>query len=109
MARAFNVSKKYTHFALIKSSNKILTGWEYKNLNPIDIHYYAKMDIEDMDFNFKDVKILTSKALIKIGINPFEWSNWNSYVTPTAPTEKTAIQLQSEIRKANTINYLRNR
>lgn len=106
MPRKFNVPKKYTHFALIVSSNKILTGWEYKNLEPEDIKYYSKIDIEDMDFNFKDVKILTAKALINKGINPYEWANWNSHVEHV---EKTLGELQKEVRKANTKEYLRNR
>lgn len=106
MARTFNVPKKYTHFALIVSSNKILTGWDYKKTEPEDIKYYSKMDIEDMEFSTKDVKVLSVKHLIKIGINPFDWSTWNSYV---APAEKTLAELQKEIRTANTKSYLSNR
>lgn len=70
------VDKEYTHFALGKKDNKIVTGWEYKDLDADDIKYYAKIDLKDMDFKPTDFVILSVKGLKKRGINPFSWSNW---------------------------------
>lgn len=109
MSRKFNVPKKYTHFAIIKSNSKVLTGWDYKKVEAEDIKYYSKMDIEDLEFNPKDVKVYSVKQLAKLGINPYDWSNWNSFIAPEQPAEKTLQELQKEIRTANTKSYLNNR
>ena len=69
-------NKKYTHFAIIKGTNVIINGWDYKGTDIEDIKYYSKYDIEDMEYNFKDVKILTAKYLIRNNINPYDYSNW---------------------------------
>jgi len=72
----FKVDKSYTHFALDKKDNKILTGWEYENTDPEDIKYYSKQDLIDMDVKPSDYSILSVKALKQKGINPFSWSSW---------------------------------
>ena len=70
-----NINKKYTHFAVRKSDNKILTGWE--TVSDIEsLKYYAKTDLEDMDVNPKDYKILSKSYLLKNGIDPFNLDNW---------------------------------
>jgi hypothetical protein len=40
------INKKYTHFAIDKKTNKIVNGWEYKNLDSESIKQYTKMDFE---------------------------------------------------------------
>ena len=75
------INKKYTHFALIKSSNKIINGWEYSGydsdeLNSDKNHYFFD-DIKDMDYEKKDIKIVTKKELISRDIDPFDIANWN--------------------------------
>lgn len=72
----FKVDPTYTHFALGKADNKIVTGWEYKDLDVDDIKYYAKIDLKDMDLKPSDYTILTVKALKQKGIDPFNWDNW---------------------------------
>ena len=59
----FKVDPTYTHFALGKADNKIVTGWEYKDLDVDDIKYYTKMDLKDMDLKPSDYTILSVKAL----------------------------------------------
>jgi len=77
---AIKVDKKYTHFALRKSDNKIVNGWDYKNSDSDDIKLYSSIDLKDNDLNPKDYKVLSSKSLLKLNINPFEWENWAKYI-----------------------------
>ena len=73
--KPFPVNKKYTHFAVRKSDGKIVNAWE--TITDIEtLKHYAKTDLEDLDINPNDVKILSKKHLIKEGINPFDWANW---------------------------------
>ena len=74
------VDKKYTHFAIRKSDNKIVDGWDYKGIEPDEIKYYTKIDLKN---NFPDEKlsnfsIASGKNLINKGINPFDWANWGN-------------------------------
>jgi hypothetical protein len=75
-----NVNPKYTHFAVRKSDNKIVNGWEYKDLDKEDIKDYFKMDMEDQfpDEKLSNFKILTKSGLQKSGINPFDYNNWSN-------------------------------
>ena len=69
------VNKKYTHFAVRKTDGKIVNGWE--TISDVEsLKYYAKTDLEDMDLNPKDFKILTKQHIIKNGTDPFNWDNW---------------------------------
>ena len=76
----FGVNRKYTHFALLKDSNKIINGWEYKGYDQSELNQFKRdyffNDIKDMDIEPKNVKIITGKKLISMGINPFDWSSW---------------------------------
>lgn len=71
------INKRYTHFALVKATGKIVNGWE--TLSDIEsLKYYAKMDMADNDFKPSQYTILSSKALLQKGINPFDFSNWSN-------------------------------
>jgi hypothetical protein len=77
-----SINKKYTHFAVRKSTNKIATGWDYtgydsEDLNSDKRHYFFD-DLADLDIDKKDVSILTKAALSKKGINPFDEKNWGN-------------------------------
>lgn len=104
-------SKKYTHFAIYKSTNKLLDAWDYKGydkdeLNSEKDHYFFN-DIKDKypDQNIKksEVKILTKSALEKSGINPEDSSNWFGSPVNTL-TEK--YQFLDEIRGLGTIYFV---
>jgi len=74
------INPKYTHFAIYKPNGKIINGWEYKGYDPEELkmekkHYFFN-DIVDMDFQPKEVNVLTLKILQKRGINPFDINNW---------------------------------
>jgi len=74
-ARTFKVNPKYAYFAVGKSDNKIVTGWEIVD-DVESLKYHAKSDLKDMDLNPSDYKLLSKNALIKQGIDPFNWNNW---------------------------------
>lgn len=78
------INPKYTHFAILKSNNKIINGWEYGDIDVEDLksdkEHYFYFDIKDLDFKPKDVKILTKKALERININPFDANNWHKFI-----------------------------
>lgn len=76
----------YTHFAIMKSNNKIADGWDYSELYDEDtrsydnasIKEYTKLDLTD---NFpenkpSDFKILNRKSVEKMGLNPQDTNNW---------------------------------
>ncbi len=79
-AKYDGINRKYTHFATLKSNDKILNGWDYKNEDPEDLKQDKKIyffqDIKDMDIDTKLVNIYTRKQLEKKGINPFDTNNW---------------------------------
>lgn len=73
------INKKYTHFFLLKSTNKIINGFEYaKDMDKESIAYYAKYDLADMDLKPKDVSVLTVRGCKQKGIDPFDPNNWGN-------------------------------
>jgi len=69
------INKKYTHFAIDKKTNKIVNGWEYKNLDSESIKQYTKMDLKDQfpDRKPSEFKILSKS---KVSVDPFDSKNW---------------------------------
>jgi hypothetical protein len=74
-------NKGYTHFAVLKSNNLIVNGWDYKGYDVEDLmsdkRYYFLEDVRDMQIEPKLVKILKRNSLISMGIDPFDYENWN--------------------------------
>ena len=81
-----DLGEGYTHFAIMKSNNKIADGWDYSELYDNEtrsydnqsIREYTKLDLTD---NFpenkpSDFKILTRKSIEKLGLNPKDTNNW---------------------------------
>jgi len=72
---------KYTHFAVLKRDNKVLTGWDYRGYDSeelkLDKRHYFYDDIKDMQIDPKMTKVVTTKYLQKLGIDPFNFDNWN--------------------------------
>ncbi len=70
----------YTHYAVLKSNNKIINGWDYNGYDSEDLRQYKKdyffNDIADMDIDTKQVAIYTKRSLEQRGINPSDWNNW---------------------------------
>jgi hypothetical protein len=75
--RKAELGKEYTHFAIDKASNKIITGWEYKDVDNESIKEYCKTDLKDLDKKPSECKILTRKAVEKLGLNPNDSKDWN--------------------------------
>ncbi len=77
----------YTHFAILKPINKIVNGWDYSGYDSDELRQfkndYFLVDIKDMGFNPKDIKILTKQGCLKQGINPDDdsmWDNGSEYI-----------------------------
>lgn len=71
------INPDYTHFAIDKKTNKIVTGWEYdSDMDKESIAKYCKIDIEDMDLKPKNFIIRTTKFLTTQDIDPFNTDNW---------------------------------
>ena len=69
-------NKHYTHFAVIKGTNVIVNGWDYRGTEDEDHKDYEKMDIEDLGYSYKDVKVLSAKHLVRNNVNPYDYQNW---------------------------------
>jgi len=72
------IDPTYTHFALSKLDNKIVTGWEYKDLDNQSIKEYAIMDLKDMGLKPSDFTVITVRGMKSKGIDPFDASNWSN-------------------------------
>jgi hypothetical protein len=74
------INKKYTHFAVRKSNNTIVTGWEYSGIDAEELNseknHYFNNDLKDLDLNPKDFAIYTKAKMLKLNINPFDTNNW---------------------------------
>ena len=77
---SFKNNQNYSHFAVNKATNKIVNGWDYSEYDPSELRQFKKdyfdADMIDYGFNPKDYKIVTSKFLIRQGINPDDNNNW---------------------------------
>lgn len=71
----------YSHFAVIKNSDKIVNGWDYRSYGQSELREFKKdyfyQDIIDSQINPKDVNIVTGKYLQKKGIDPYDYKNWH--------------------------------
>lgn len=75
MKKQFTVNKKYVHFAIRKTTGKIVNGWELSE----DINHWAKIDLKDIfpDNKFSDFKILTKQYCINtLKLDVSNWDNW---------------------------------
>lgn len=74
--------RKYTHFAVGKSDNKILNGWDYSEYDSAELnadkYHYFYYDMNDMDVSKNDYTIKKAQTLIREGINPFDFNNWKN-------------------------------
>jgi len=74
--------RKYTHFAVGKSDNKILNGWDYSKYDSAELnadkYHYFYYDMNDMDVSKNDYTIKKAQTLIREGINPFDFNNWKN-------------------------------
>ena len=80
MSESMRNNQDYTHFAVNKATNKIVNGWDYSGYDPSDLRQFKKdyfdIDLVDYDLNPKDYKIVTSKFLLRQGIDPDNNENW---------------------------------
>jgi hypothetical protein len=92
----FKVDKTYTHFALNKADNKIVTGWDYKDTDPEDIKMYTKEDLKDMDLKPSEYIIASVSSLKKKGIDPFDWKSWKQVGETIEKKPKSTIHTSTK-------------
>jgi len=79
--RTPRANRNYTHFAVLKSNNLIITGWEYKKYDHSEMMEFKKdyfyNDLTDMQADYKLCKIVKASTLINQGVDPYDFANWN--------------------------------
>jgi hypothetical protein len=78
-AGEFAIDQTYTHFAVDKSTGKIVNGWEYSSdTDKESIMEYCKIDLLDMypERKVSEFKVLTTNGMKKQGVDPFDTDNW---------------------------------
>lgn len=82
LSEAQGINPKYTHFALFKTTNKIVNGWDYNGIDFEELKQFKRdyffQDLIDNEFNPKDILILTKNTLLKRGIDPQNLANWSN-------------------------------
>lgn len=73
-------NQEYTHYAVNKTTNKIVNGWDYNGYDPAELRQFKKdyfiADLLDYELDPKQYTILTRNSLIQRGINPDDDANW---------------------------------
>jgi len=79
-SKLFRNNQNYSHFAINKTTNKIVNGWDYRSYDPQELKQfkndYFTTDLVDYGLNPKEYKIYTNKYLRKNGIDPDDNNNW---------------------------------
>ena len=77
---SFQNNQNYSHFAVNKATHKIVNGWDYSEYDPSELKQFKKdyfiNDLIDYDLDPKQYKIVTSKYLLRQGIDPNDNNNW---------------------------------
>ena len=77
---SFQNNQNYSHFAVNKATNKIVNGWDYSEYDPSELRQFKKdyfdVDLADYGLDPKQYKIVTSKFLLRQGIDPDDNNNW---------------------------------
>lgn len=96
----------YTHYAVSKTSGKIVNGWDYEGYEPSELRQFKKDyfidDLKDMGFNPKNIKILTLKGLQREGLDPNDdndWSNGEEDMQEAAIMNKIRPIVNEELRR----------
>lgn len=80
LKESFQPNSDYTHYAVNKTTKKIVNGWDYNGYDSEDLkqfkQYYFTQDLLDYELDPKQYSILTRKFLLKNGIDPDDWANW---------------------------------
>ena len=94
----------YTHFAIQKSTNQILNGWNYSGYESEELgsnkQEYFFIDLEDFTTNGmkkNDILITTRKNMEKKGIDPTNGDNW--YKVNVGPEAETALPENNKIQE----------
>ncbi len=83
LSNPFDVDQRYTHFAVNKSTGKIVNGWDYTGYDQSELNadknYYFFDDLRDYELDPKQYLIYKKETLLRKGIDPFDmqgsWAN----------------------------------
>lgn len=82
------INPKYTHFALLKDTSEIVNGWDYSEIEPVELRQFKKDyffdDLTNMGIDPRNIKVVTTKYLQTSGVNPFDVANWKQDATNEA-------------------------
>jgi hypothetical protein len=99
------INPKYTHFAVLKSNNKIVNGWDYNGHEQSELNQFKRdyffNDIADMGINPKLVAIYTKRTLENRGINPLDTNNWFKFEADGWRDRKELNEIGSLQEKSN--------
>lgn len=77
---AQDINSQYTHFAVTKDTDEIVNGWDYGDIEPVELRQFKKDyffdDLTGMEIDPHNIKIVTTKYLQNSGINPFDINSW---------------------------------
>ena len=78
--KKFILGNGYSHFAINKETNLIITGWDYSDYDNNELKEFRKdyfdMDLIDLEINPKNTKILIRKSIEKMNIDITNTINW---------------------------------
>lgn len=67
------VNRKYTHFAVRKSTGKIVNGWEKGDWDETGDPYFEWLDLSDQ---FPEAKVKKEFKIVGKSDKCFNWDNW---------------------------------
>jgi len=78
--KPFILGENYTHFAVNKQTNLIITGWDYKGIENEELRQfksdYFLGDLIDLEIEPDTANILTRKYIERMGIEITDTINW---------------------------------
>ena len=78
--KTFILGKGYTHFAVNKETNLIITGWDYSTIDTEELkefkNDYFNLDLINLEIDIKTVKILNRKNVEKLHSDISNSNNW---------------------------------
>lgn len=73
----------YSHYAVNKTTKKIVNGWDYHDIDSDELRQFAKdyfiIDLMDNDLNPKDYVIWSKKTCLRNGVDPENDDNWANF------------------------------
>lgn len=88
----------YTHFAINKTSGKIVEAWNYSDYEQSELMTHKKdyftNDVMELGLGLKpsDLKVVTKVTLMKMGLNPEDINSWDDLKTKSTQVSPEALE-----------------